>query len=52
MSAHPEREDLLGFHLGLLDAEERLLSVRFQTKLAEITVLLLSGQLMDYIGPS
>ncbi len=34
---------------SLLDAEERLISVRYQTKLAEITLLQISGRIMDYI---
>ena len=34
---------------SLLDAEERLISIKFQTKLAEISLLQISGQIMDYI---
>jgi outer membrane protein, adhesin transport system len=34
---------------SLLDAEERLILVRYQTKLAEITLLQISGRIMDYI---
>jgi len=34
---------------SLLDAEERLISVKYQTKLAEITLLQISGKIMDYI---
>lgn len=34
---------------SLLDAEERLISVKFQTKLAEISLLHISGRIMDYI---
>lgn len=33
---------------SLLDAKESLLSVQFQTKLAEISLQLISGQIMDY----
>ncbi len=35
---------------SLLDAEERLISVKFQTKLAEISLLQISGRIMDYAG--
>lgn len=34
---------------SLLDAEERLISVKFQTKLAEISLLQIAGRIMDYI---
>jgi outer membrane protein, adhesin transport system len=34
---------------SLLDAEERLISVRYLTKLAEITLLQISGRIMDYL---
>jgi outer membrane protein TolC len=34
---------------SLLDAEERLISVKFQTKLAEISLLQISGKIMTYI---
>ncbi len=34
---------------SLLDAEERLLSVQYQVKSAEISLLLISGQIMDYL---
>ncbi len=34
---------------SLLDAEERLLSVKFQTKLAEISLMQISGKIMDYV---
>ncbi len=34
---------------SLLDAEERLISVKFQTKLAEISLLQIAGKIMDYI---
>ena len=35
---------------SLLDAEERLISVKFQTKLAEISLLQISGKIMNYIA--
>jgi len=34
---------------SLLDAEERLISVKFQTKLAEISLLQISGKIMEYV---
>ncbi len=34
---------------SLLDAEERLISVKFQTKLAEISLLQIAGRVMDYV---
>lgn len=34
---------------SMLTAEERLISVKFQTKIAEITLLHISGKIMDYI---
>lgn len=34
---------------SLLDAEERLISVKFQTKLAEISLFQISGKIMDYV---
>jgi len=34
---------------SLLDAEERLISVKYQTKLAEISLLQIAGKIMDYI---
>ena len=34
---------------SLLDAEERLISVKYQTKLAEISLLQISGRIMDYM---
>ena len=45
--------DLSGLELrevqkSLLDAEERLISVKYETKLAEISLLLISGRIMDY----
>ena len=33
---------------SLLDAEERLLPVQYQVKSAEISLLLISGQITDY----
>jgi adhesin transport system outer membrane protein len=46
--------DLAGLELrevqkSLLDAEERLISVKYQAKLAEISLLQISGTIMDYI---
>jgi outer membrane protein TolC len=46
--------DLSGLELrevqkSLLDAEERLISVKYQTKLAEISLMQISGRIMDYI---
>jgi len=37
------------YKLGKLDAEERLISAQYLTKLAEISLLLISGQIMGYI---
>jgi len=34
---------------SLLDAEERLISIKFQTKLAEISLLQVSGRIMEYV---
>lgn len=34
---------------SLLDAEERLISVKFQTKVAEISLLQIAGKIMDYV---
>lgn len=34
---------------SLLEAEERLLSVQYQTKLAEISLLQISGRIMEYV---
>ncbi|MDX9942864.1 MAG: TolC family protein [Bacteroidales bacterium] len=34
---------------SLLDAEERLLSIQYQTKLAEISLLQISGRIMTYL---
>ncbi|MCG6188992.1 TolC family protein [Maribellus maritimus] len=33
---------------SLLDAEQRLISIKYQTKLAEISLLQISGKIMDY----
>jgi len=41
--------DLREVQKSLLDARESLLSVEFQAKLAEISLLLISGRIMDYI---
>jgi outer membrane protein, adhesin transport system len=35
---------------SLLDAEERLISVQYQTKLAEISLLQISGKIMNYVN--
>ena len=35
---------------SLLDAEERLISVKYQTKLAEISLLQISGKIMNYVS--
>jgi adhesin transport system outer membrane protein len=40
--------DLREVQKSLLDAKERLLSVQYQTKIAEISLLLVSGRIMDY----
>lgn len=34
---------------SLLDAEQRLISVKYQTKVAEISLLQISGKIMDYV---
>lgn len=34
---------------SLLDAEERLISVKYQIKLAEVSLLQISGRIMDYL---
>ena len=34
---------------SLLEAEERLITIRFQTKLAEISLLQISGRIMEYV---
>ncbi len=34
---------------SLLDAEERLISVKFRTKLAEISLLQMAGRIMEYV---
>lgn len=41
--------DLREVQKSLLDAEERLISARYLTKLAEISLLLISGQIMGYM---
>jgi len=41
--------DLREVQKSLLDAEERLLSVQYQTKTAEISLLQISGRIMDYM---
>ncbi|HOY72122.1 MAG TPA: TolC family protein, partial [Tenuifilaceae bacterium] len=46
--------DLSGLELrevqkSLLDAEERLISVKFQAKLAEISLFQISGKIMSYL---
>ncbi len=40
--------DLREVQKSLLDARESLLSVQYQTKLAEISLLLISGRIMEY----
>ncbi len=40
--------DLREVQKSLLDAKERLLSIEYQTKLAEISLQLISGRIMDY----
>jgi outer membrane protein TolC len=40
--------DLREVQKSLLDAKESLLSVQYQTKLAEISLLLISGRIMEY----
>lgn len=40
--------DLRDVQKSLLDARESLLSVQYQAKLAEISLLLISGRIMDY----
>jgi outer membrane protein TolC len=40
--------DLREVQKSLLDARERLLSVKYQAKLAEISLLQISGRIMDY----
>ncbi|MCX6320775.1 MAG: TolC family protein [Bacteroidia bacterium] len=40
--------DLREVQKSLLDAKERLLSIQFQTKLAEISLQLISGKIMGY----
>jgi hypothetical protein len=46
----PWREsNCVRYSKSLLEAEERLLSIQFQTKLAEISLLQISGRIMEYI---
>jgi outer membrane protein TolC len=40
--------DLREVQKSLLDARERLISAHYQTKLAEVSLQLISGQIMDY----
>jgi adhesin transport system outer membrane protein len=40
--------DLREVQKSLLDAKERLLSIQYQTKLAEISLKLISGKIMEY----
>jgi adhesin transport system outer membrane protein len=40
--------DLREVQKSLLDAKESLLSIQYQTKLAEISLLLISGKIMEY----
>jgi outer membrane protein TolC len=35
---------------SLLEAEERLISVQYQTKIAEISLLQISGRVMEYVN--
>ncbi|MBE0675011.1 MAG: TolC family protein, partial [Bacteroidales bacterium] len=42
--------DLREVQKSLLDAEERLLSVQYQTKTAEISLFQISGRIMDYLN--
>jgi outer membrane protein, adhesin transport system len=41
--------ELREVQVSLLDAEERLLGIQYQTKLAEISLLQISGRIMEYI---
>jgi len=41
--------ELREVQLSLLDAEERLLSVQYQAKLAEISLLQISGRMEEYL---
>lgn len=41
--------DLREVQKSLLDARERVFSVEYQTKLAEISLMLISGNIMDYL---
>jgi adhesin transport system outer membrane protein len=40
--------DLREVQKSLLDAKERLLSIQYQTKIAEISLMLISGRIMEY----
>jgi outer membrane protein TolC len=40
--------DLREVQKSLLDARESLLSVKYQAKLAEISLMLISGRIMEY----
>jgi len=40
--------DLREVQKSLLDAKESLLSIQYQAKVAEISLLLISGRIMDY----
>mgnify|MGYP005605868219 CR=1 FL=1 len=35
--------------MSLLDAEERLLAAEYDTKICEISLLLISGKILDYM---
>ena len=35
---------------SLLDAEERILEAEYDTKICEISLLLISGKILDYLG--
>jgi outer membrane protein, adhesin transport system len=41
--------ELREVQVSLLDAEERLLAIQYQTKLAEISLLQIAGRIMEYI---
>jgi outer membrane protein TolC len=41
--------DLREVQKSLLDAEERLILVRYQTKVAEISLMQIAGKIMDYV---
>jgi outer membrane protein TolC len=40
--------DLREVQKSLLDAKESLISIQFQTKLAEVSLQLISGRILDY----